>query len=175
MITDFTLLNNRNCSALMRVIAAAIFFSAFSASALNMGQMAPDFTLKSTQGINLNLAEQRGQIIVINFWASWCGPCRKEMPILQSFHNKYKDLGVAVWGVNVEQNNQEGRDFLSDLKLNFPIFFDSSNTVSANYQVEAMPTTVIVDRSGKVRYVFKGYRDGYEKKYAKAIKTLIRE
>lgn len=145
------------------------------AQALKVGDKAPDFTLKAMSGKNLKLAEQRGQIIVLNFWASWCGPCRKEMPVLQKFYEKYQDLGVSVWGVNVEQENQAGRDFLADLNLSFPILFDDSNTISADYQVEAMPTTVILDRNGVIRYTFKGYRDGYEKKYAKAIKTLIRE
>lgn len=160
---------------LTKVTVIFVFGSVLKVMALDIGQSAPDFTLKSTQGKNLNLTEQRGQITVINFWASWCGPCRKEMPVLQNFHNKYKNLGVSVWGINVEQENQAGRDFLVDLNLSFPIFFDSTNKISANYQVEAMPTTVIVDRSGKVRYVFRGYKDGYENKYAKAIKKLIRE
>ena len=166
---------HRVSRVLAKVIAIVLFSSSLKVSALNIGQLAPDFTLKSTQGKNLRLAEQRGQIIVINFWASWCAPCRKEMPVLQTFHTKYNDLGVAVWGVNVEQENQAGRDFLADLNLTFPLFFDASNTISANFQVEAMPTTVIVDRNGHVRYIFRGYKDGYEKKYAKAIKTLIRE
>jgi peroxiredoxin len=156
-------------------LLASLFFIATSVNALELGQPAPDFTLKSMAGTNLKLTEQRGKIIVINFWASWCGPCRKEMPVLQKFYDKYQDLGVSVWGVNVEQENQAGRDFLADLNLSFPILFDASNTISAMYQVEAMPTTVIVDRDGLVRYAFKGYKSGYEKKYAKAIKKLIRE
>ena len=160
---------------LTKSLLASFFFIATSASALELGQVAPDFTLKSMAGTNLNLAEQRGKIIVINFWASWCGPCRKEMPVLQKFYEKYQDLGVSVWGVNVEQENQAGRDFLADLKLTFPILFDETNTISANYQVEAMPTTIIIDRDGVVRYAFQGYKPGYEKKYAKAIKKLIRE
>ena len=155
------------------LVASSMLFT--QAHALKIGDKAPDFTLKAMSGKNLKLAEQRGQIIVLNFWASWCGPCRKEMPVLQKFYDKYQDLGVSVWGVNVEQENQAGRDFLADLDLSFPIFFDDSNTISENYQVEAMPTTVILDRNGIIRYTFKGYRDGYEKKYAKAIKKLIRE
>lgn len=160
---------------LTKSLLASFFFIATSVNALELGQPAPDFTLKSMAGTNLKLTEQRGKIIVINFWASWCGPCRKEMPVLQKFYDKYQDLGVSVWGVNVEQENQAGRDFLADLNLSFPILFDASNTISAMYQVEAMPTTVIVDRDGLVRYAFKGYKSGYEKKYAKAIKKLIRE
>jgi peroxiredoxin len=97
------------------------------------------------------------------------------MPILQDFHNQYEDLGVAVWGVNVEQENQAGLDYIKELGVDFPIFFDASNQISAAYNVEAMPTTVIIDRHGKVRSVFRGYQKGYEKKYAKVIKQLIRE
>lgn len=156
------------------VILSAVLSLSVNANEM-IGKPAPDFTLKSMAGKNTNLVEQRGNIIVLNFWASWCGPCRKEMPILQKFHDKYTDLGVQVWGVNVEQENQAGRDFIKGIDVNFPIFFDESNTLSASYQVEAMPTTVIVDRNGAIRYVFRGYKDGYEKKYAKAIKKLIRE
>lgn len=156
------------------IVITALLFS-ISAHAVKVGDNAPDFTLKNRQGINLNLAEQRGKIILINFWASWCGPCRKEMPVLQKLQDKYQDLGVSVWGVNVEQESQAGRDFLADLNLDFDIFFDQTNALSKSYQVEAMPTTVIVDRDGIVRYVFLGYLDGYEKKYANALKALIRE
>lgn len=140
-----------------------------------VGTQATDFTLKSMTGENTRLAEQRGNIIVLNFWASWCGPCRKEMPVLQSFHDQYSDLGVQVWGINVEQENQAGRDFIQGIDISFPIFFDEKNTLSASYKVEAMPTTIIVDRNGQIRFVFQGYKDGYDKKYAKAIKQLIRE
>ena len=172
-------LSNANYSVkTIKFLLISTFLTVFistNANALDIGQKAPDFTLKNLQGKNLNLVEQRGQIILINFWASWCGPCRKEMPILQNLHDKYQDLGVSVWGVNVEQENQAGRDFLADLHLSFPIFFDPTNSISETYQVEAMPTTVIVDRSGVVRYIFRGYKSGYEKKYAKALKKLIRE
>lgn len=150
-------------------------FVASNVYALEVGDKAPDFTLKNQAGKNMNLTEQRGKIIVLNFWASWCGPCRTEMPVLQDFHEKYQELGVDVWGVNVEQENQAGHDFLKEVKVDFPIFFDPTNTLSASYQVEAMPTTVVIDRSGLVRYIFRGYKAGYEKKYAKAIKKLIRE
>ena len=160
-----------------RVICGLVLASAsiFGQASELLNTPAPDFTLKSMSGENLNLTEQRGNIIVLNFWASWCGPCRKEMPILQTFHDKYTDLGVQVWGVNVEQENQAGRDFINNIAVDFPILFDNENSLSAQYQVDAMPTTVIVDRNGQVRFVFRGYKDGYEKKYAKAIKKLIRE
>jgi len=160
------------CKVVFTVIS---LFISINVQALTIGQDAPDFTLKNMQGKNLNLTEQRGNIVLINFWASWCGPCRKEMPILQKLQDKYQELGVEVWGINVEQENQAGKNFLADLNLSFPIFFDQTNKLSKTYQIKAMPTTVIIDRDGVVRYVYLGYQDGYEKKYAKAIKTLIRE
>jgi peroxiredoxin len=162
-------------SLLCIVFTLMTFTSTKSTAAGLINTVAPDFTLKSLAGENLNLTEQRGNITVINFWASWCGPCRTEMPVLQKLQDKYAYLGVQVWGINVEQENQAGRDFISKVNVNFPILFDDKNALSALYQVDAMPTTVIVDRSGQVRSVFRGYKAGYEKKYAKAIKRLIRE
>jgi len=157
---------------LSAILALLISMNTYGAK---IGKTAPDFTLKSMSGQNFNLTEQRGNIILINFWASWCGPCRKEMPVLQELQDKYQDLGVQVWGINVEQENQAGRDFLANLDLSFSIFFDETNKLSEAYNVEAMPTTVIVDRDGIVRYVYRGFKKGYGKKYAKAIKKLIRE
>jgi peroxiredoxin len=157
---------------LSAILALLISMNTYGAK---IGETAPDFTLKSMSGQNFNLTEQRGNIILINFWASWCGPCRQEMPVLQELQDKYQDLGVQVWGINVEQENQAGRDFLANLDLSFSIFFDETNKLSEAYNVEAMPTTVIVDRDGIVRYVYRGFKKGYGKKYAKAIKKLIRE
>ena len=97
------------------------------------------------------------------------------MPVLQALQDKYQDLGVQVWGINVEQENQAGKDFLANLDLSFSIFLDETNKLSETYDVQAMPTTILVDRDGIVRYVYRGFKDGYGKKYAKAIKKLIRE
>lgn len=161
------------------VFAALLLAITLPAHSLNAEEQAPVVPLQQLEnnvaGKTTSIADYKGKLIYLDFWASWCGPCRKEMPVLQTFHIKYNTLGVLVWGVNVEQENQAGKDFLVDLNLSFPIFFDSSNTISASYKIEAMPTTVIVGRSGKVRYIFRGYKDGYEQKYAKAIKKLIRE
>ena len=111
------------------------FFISMNVHGVTIGQPAPEFTLKDMQGKNFNLTEQRGNIILINFWASWCGPCRKEMPVLQELQDKYQDLGVQVWGINVEQENQAGKDFLANLDLSFSIFFDETNKLSETYSL----------------------------------------
>lgn len=145
------------------------------AQAASLDKPAPDFTLKSLQGSNLKLSEQAGNVVLLNFWASWCGPCRKEMPLLNDLHNKYKPLGFTVLGVNVEEDTAPAKAFIGDRPVDFPILFDRTNKVSKLYDVIAMPTTVVIDRNGKMRFLHKGYQDGDEKAYRKMVKQLLRE
>lgn len=146
-----------------------------NAHALSVGQASPDFTLPSSTGKNIRLQELRGQVVLINFWASWCGPCRQEMPLLEDIYKKYSKLGFTILGINVEQDSSKAATYLRDVPVTFPILFDTQNTLSKLYDVNAMPTTVIVDRSGKIRYIHAGYKPGYEETYKKQIKDLIKE
>ena len=161
-------------SGLILACLLSIFAMSHVQAASNKGP-APNFTLKSLNGKNLKLSEMTGNVVLINFWASWCGPCREEMPLLNSLHKKYEPLGFTVLGVNVEEKSKNARGFLKDFPVDFPILLDNKNTVSKKYKVVAMPTTVMVDRDGNVRYLHKGYKSGDEKKYRKMIKKLVRE
>lgn len=136
---------------------------------------AANFTLKSTSGENIRLSEYRGQVVLINFWASWCGPCRQEFPHLDAIHQKYADLGFTVFGVNVEQDREMADKVLRDIPVSFPILFDHQNQVSELYDVDAMPMTVLVDRSGEIRYMHRGYKPGYEAEYEQQVRALIKE
>lgn len=157
------------------LIKAALLVSAMGMAATTQAATAPDFTLKARDGNNLRLAEQRGDIVLINFWASWCGPCIQEMPQLDKLAQKYQPLGVQVWGVNVENDPSAANAYLNKVNVEFPILFDLDNSVSKAYRVEAMPTTVILDKNGTVRSVHRGYKPGFEKKYEDEIKGLLRE
>ena len=137
--------------------------------------MAPDFTLKSTNGKNLKLSEYRGEVVLINFWASWCGPCRQEMPLLDELHNSYKSLGFTVLAINVEEDPGKALRLLEDLQPAFPVLFDNTSAVSKQYDVVAMPSTVLVDRNGNMRYLHRGYKPGLEEVYLQQIRELIRE
>jgi len=136
---------------------------------------APNFTLKSNTGKNIKLSELRGQVVLLNFWASWCGPCRQEMPLLEKLQQRYSALGFTVLGVNVEEDPSKAKTLLKDIPVSFPILFDTQNTVSKQYQVLAMPSTVMIDRNGNMRYLHKGYKPGDEAQYKKWIKQLVKE
>ena len=140
-----------------------------------VGNDAGNFTLKSAAGSNIRLSEYRGQVVMINFWASWCGPCRQEFPHLDALHQKYADLGFTVFGVNVEQDRASADKVLRDIPVTFPVLFDDANQVSELYGVDAMPMTVLVDRGGGVRYQHRGYKPGYEVAYEEQVRALVRE
>ena len=136
---------------------------------------APNFTLKSRSGKNIKLSELRGEVVMLNFWASWCGPCRQEMPLLEKIHKKYKRLGFTLLGINVEENATDAKNYLKDVKVTFPVLFDRTQKTSELYNVSAMPTTILIDRNGNKRFIHKGYKPGYENDYKKQIKKLLRE
>lgn len=136
---------------------------------------APDFTLKNNAGENVRLEEQRGKVVMLNFWASWCGPCRKEMPLLDDMYERYNKAGFELYGINVEQNTGDAKKLLEELGTSFPILWDTDSKVSKLYEVNAMPTTIMIDKGGKIRYVNRGYKAGDEEKYREQVRELIRE
>jgi peroxiredoxin len=158
-----------------RLILALLITVTPLASALTGTGPAANFTLKTASGENIRLSEYRGQVVLINFWASWCGPCRQEMPHLEAIYRKYEPLGFTVFGVNVEQDRHMADKVLRDIPVSFPILFDSENQVSELYGVDAMPATILVDRDGTIRHMHRGYKPGYEREYEKQIKALVRE
>lgn len=135
---------------------------------------ASDFTLKSNQGKNIRLSELRGQVVMLNFWASWCGPCRQEMPLLDKIYQRYTSAGFTLLGVNVEADPKEADQLLKKTPVSFPILYDTSSTVSESYHVDAMPSSVLIDCDGNVAYLHRGYKPGDEKTYIKHIKGLLR-
>ena len=139
------------------------------------GQVAPDFVLKSSSGENLRLSEYRGDVVMVNFWATWCGPCRQEMPLLDELYSRYQRVGFSLLGVNIDDDSRKAMNMIAELGVSFPVLFDSRKEVSKLYEVDAMPVTVIIDREGNVRHVHHGYKPGYEDQYLDEIRSLLRE
>jgi thiol-disulfide isomerase/thioredoxin len=155
-------------------LAAVFVLPAFAASSSGP---APAFSLSARGGKTVDLAQFKGQVVMINFWASWCGPCRTEMPILEDIYKKYKPMGFTMLAVNVEPDTAAAEAWLAKLSkpVTFPVAFDTDSKVSKLYKVPGMPTTVFVDRKGNVRVLHKGYKPGDENVYLTQIRSLLKE
>ncbi|QGX38664.1 TlpA disulfide reductase family protein [Permianibacter aggregans] len=160
-------------SLLMLLFVSGLVVS--SVQAKELSGPAKDFTLKVRGGGNTRLADLRGEVVMINFWASWCGPCRQEMPLLEDMYQRYKDLGFTILGVNVDHDPALADKLLKDIKVSFPVLLDAKNEISRLYDIDAMPSTVMVDRNGNMRFLHRGYKPGYEVQYEEQIKQLVRE
>ena len=156
-------------------LALLVTLASAGADAALVSQRAPDFTLPSAAGPNLRLQEQRGQVVMLNFWATWCGPCRREMPHLNRLYEKYRSAGFLLLGVNIDEDQRNAIGVSTKLGVHFPVLFDSKQRVSRLYDLSTMPSTVLIDRDGRVRYVHLGYKDGFEDTYEKQITELLRE
>jgi cytochrome c biogenesis protein CcmG/thiol:disulfide interchange protein DsbE len=119
---------------------------------------APDFKLEALDGSSLNLADLRGRPVLINFWATWCGPCQQEMPLIQQYYQKYNS-DLVVLAVNSDEPKADVQAFVTNLNLTFPVLLDPGMKVEDLYQVRAFPTTFFVDKSGTIRYQHIGTLD----------------
>jgi thiol-disulfide isomerase/thioredoxin len=160
---------------LRSIATTALLACAALAGASSAPGPAPDFKLPVRDGGELALDDLKGQVVMINFWASWCGPCRQEFPLLDQMQQRYEPLGFTILGVNVEEDTVDAERWLVKTPVSFPILFDRENSVSQLYDVHAMPSTVFIDREGQVRYLHRGYKPGDENAYLNLIRTLVRE
>jgi peroxiredoxin len=160
---------------LLLTACLALGIPTLAAAAANPGAPAPDFTLAARDGGKVSLAGLKGQVVMINFWATWCGPCRQEMPLFAQLQSKYEPLGFTLLAVNVEPDSAAAVNWLKGMPITFPVLFDTDSAVAGRFGVEGMPSTVFVDRQGQVRYVHRGYKPGDEAKYADMIRSLVKE
>src|ERR1700680_890791 len=139
------------------------------------GEPAPDFALRSMDGKNRRLSEFRGQVVLVNFWARWAGDSRQEMPALDRIHTTYNRAGLVVVGLSVDEDWRRPREFADAMKVGYPILFDTTPHIGRNYLLQKMPMTILVDRSGVVRYSNAGFKSGDELAYLEEIRELLRE
>jgi peroxiredoxin len=155
--------------AMMAIVAASAAFAG------DAGGPAPAFTLSELDGSQGALAQYKGQVVMVNFWATWCGPCQQEMPLLDQMYKKYKPAGFTLIGVNVDKEAPPVKELLARKPVSFPVMLDPANQVSKAYHVDEMPSSVIIDRKGEIRYIHRGYKPGDENDYQDRIRQLIRE
>jgi cytochrome c biogenesis protein CcmG/thiol:disulfide interchange protein DsbE len=122
---------------------------------VNQGNQARDFTLETLEGAGLSLQDYRGKVVLLNFWATWCTPCRDEIPDIQAAYEAYQDDGFVVLGINVEESRQQLEPFVAELGITYPVLLDETGQVLKMYRAIGLPISVILDRDGviQVRHV----------------------
>ena len=133
---------------------------------------APDFSLKNAAGATVRLSDYKGKVVLLNFWATWCGGCKKEIPWFIEFQNAYKDRGFAVLGASFDEEGWEVvRPFLDAQGVNYPVVL-ANEELSAQYDVTALPKTLLIDREGKIVISHVGLVDKAE--FEKQIQEMLR-
>jgi len=133
-----------------------------------------EFTLPDLKGTPVKLKDFRGRVVFVNFWATWCVPCREEMPSMERLYQKYRGKGLVIVAVNYRESQKEARGFVEELKLTFPVVLDDG-TVSTLYGVFALPATHLVDRQGKGAARVLGARDWMSEESQGVIERLLNE
>ncbi|WP_460415426.1 thiol-disulfide oxidoreductase ResA [Planifilum fimeticola] len=135
--------------AMLALIGFALYQTGES-EAVEIGQTAPDFELTTLDGKTVRLSEFRGKGVLINFWASWCKPCRDEMPAIQRVYERHRDKGLEVLGVNIAETGVTVDGFVRHLDLTFPILLDQNREVTQLYGIGPIPSSIFVSPEGKV-------------------------
>lgn len=140
-----------------------------------VGKPAPDFTLRALHHDNQRLSEHLGEVVLINFWGSWCGRCRQQMPQLEQLYQKYRLAGLTLLSINLDESAARAAEMAQALKISYPVLMDERKDVSRSYRVNTLPVTVLVDRAGVVRLVDDGYQPGQEQRHAGQLRKLLNE
>ena len=135
---------------------------------LGPGKTAPDFKLKTLSGKEVALSDYKGKVVLVNFWASWCPPCREEMPLFKRVYEKYRNKGFEILAVSTDTSAEPVKKFVKDYRINFPVLLDDGSVASL-YGIQGLPTSFLVGRDGKILKV----RLGEYKEVEKDIKKFL--
>ncbi|MFP6846965.1 MAG: TlpA disulfide reductase family protein [Thalassolituus sp.] len=143
----------------MRILLTTIFCSLISFPAL----------------AEIDFDELKGQVVYVDFWASWCGPCKASFPWMNKMHRVYHDKGLTIIAINLDQEPELARNFIAEMDPEFRIEFDPSGKLAEEFKVDTMPTSFLIDRSGKARFKHKGFHDEKGREYQNEIQVLLKE
>lgn len=158
---------------LVLVLVAWVVFQPDAPALQLLGKPAPQFSLGLLDGGTYELAESKGnEIVILDFWATWCGPCRQAMPILDKVSRGFHDQGVRLYAVNLQENSQVVRRYLDSQKLDLTVLLDKRGSVAAQYMAQSIPQTVIIGKDGAVQAVHVGYSGNLEAAITKELTAL---
>ncbi len=155
-------------------VLLSLFFLGARAESLEkwVDQPAPEFELAMVSGNGkLSLKDYRGKVVLLDFWASWCAPCKKSLPELQNLEAKYENLQVVA--INIDDNRQNARRFMKKQALDLTVVFDAKKSVAKTYDISEMPSAILIDRNGVIRHVISGYTKNQIKELEIVIDELI--
>jgi peroxiredoxin len=137
-----------------------------------VGKSASAFTLSAVNGAS-KMAVEKGKVVLVDFWATWCEPCKKSFPKYQELYSKYKGSGFEILAVSVDEDSKGIPDFIKSYGAKFPVGWDEGHKIAECYQPGTMPSAYVIDKNGVVKHVHTGYKDGEEKALEKEIKALL--
>jgi thiol-disulfide isomerase/thioredoxin len=154
-------------------LSGFLLLASIAAHAVRTGEPAPGFALSTAGGDMIDLAHLRGSVVYVDFWASWCAPCRRSFPWMNGLYERYRNQGLAIVGINVDKGRADADRFLRDVPATFPIVFDAKGVTPSAFDVKGMPTAYLIDRRGVVVAVEEGFHDDRSAAIEERIRGLL--
>jgi peroxiredoxin len=155
-------------------MALSVVVRPHAAAALDVGARMPEVGLTDlATGKRIDRASLAGKVVVVDFWASWCAPCKQELPQLEALYKRHKAAGLVVLAVNVDSDVGKAKALARELKLTFPIVHDAKHELADRFDPPRMPSSFIIDRKGLVRHVHAGFRSGDEAIFERELRALL--
>lgn len=161
--------------ATARFLFGLLLLAPGAAFAVAAGEVAPPLRLATASGQTVELVQLRGKVVYVDFWASWCGPCKRSFPWMNEMLVKYRAQGLEIVAVNVDKKREDAERFLAAAPAQFTVVYDASGGAPAAWQVKAMPTSYLIDAAGKVVYVESGFRDERKGEVEERIRQALPE
>lgn len=156
-------------------LALLLFSCTKKGPSAEIGKLAPDFTLTDINGNSVRLADMKGRVVMVEFWATWCPPCRESTPVLNELYRKYRDRGFTLLGVSIDKGQDVRADvnsFVKELSISYPVFLDTDD-VYLSYKVINVPSSFMIDKNGRIAHSHIGYLPGMAESLTKEIEALL--